>query len=42
MIEAVEFFMATMIVVITVGLTITICALCIMLIRIIYRDWDKI
>jgi len=40
--EVVDFFMATMIVVMSIGLTVTLSALCVMLVRSVYRDWDKL
>jgi cell division protein FtsX len=40
--EVVDFFMATMIVVMAISITITLSALCVMLVRSIYRDWDKL
>jgi hypothetical protein len=40
--EVVDFFMATMVVVMSIGLTVTMIALCTMLLRSVYRDWDKL
>lgn len=38
----VSFFMNMMLIVMAIGLTVTICALCTMLVRSIYRDWDRL
>jgi hypothetical protein len=40
--EFVFFFFKMMLVVITLSVTITLSALCVMLLRNIYRDWDKL
>lgn len=40
--EVVDFFMATMIVVMSIGMIVTIIALCTMLVHSVYRDWDKL
>jgi hypothetical protein len=35
-------FMNMMLIVMAIGLTVTIIALCTMLVRSIYRDWDRL
>jgi hypothetical protein len=40
--EFVFFFFKVMFVVMAISVTITLSALCVMLVRSIYRDWDKL
>jgi hypothetical protein len=39
--DVVLFFAGVMVIVMSLGLIVTISALCVMLVRSIYRDWDR-
>ena len=41
MIDVAEFFMATMLVVMSVGITVTMCALCVVVVKGLYQNRDS-